>query len=303
MKAILTGKTKDMPIEIKGMSQRQGWTIAGVGLTAFYSGLYQYLHTGIWPASLRDYMFPKTGHKAPDGTDERSRIPGYFPKDVSDIARVVYTGDVLDVVRGPYEWAKSGESPLLILVPRVWQAVEGSPAGERVRAIWTTLGEEALPLSVKRTQQAWSEGAERRTEAMMGITPARSWTRRSEGLQQTRDILRRRMDEYTSPAEREKYTLKGKAQEKVRSGKFTIQDIKDWQKAGLFKDHAGARRFLTEAKMTPLQRSFSSLTMDERKQVWPSLSPKEKAEVGRYMHSKPKNTNSGLGGLGSLPGL
>lgn len=45
---------------------------------AALSGTTQYLLTGQWPQELKDYFYPKTGRKNPDGTDERLSWPTYL---------------------------------------------------------------------------------------------------------------------------------------------------------------------------------------------------------------------------------
>jgi hypothetical protein len=69
------------PAETAKFTHRMGYTIALPTLTGILGATYMYLRTGQPPQELRDYFFPKTGQKDPQGRDVRMSFPTYM-KDV-----------------------------------------------------------------------------------------------------------------------------------------------------------------------------------------------------------------------------
>jgi hypothetical protein len=84
------GEGPDGPIyEHQGepwLHQKFAYFLSLLWIAGIMGALYHYLHTGERPKELRDYFFPKTGRKRPDGTDERASLPGYF-KDLYAVTR------------------------------------------------------------------------------------------------------------------------------------------------------------------------------------------------------------------------
>lgn len=62
-------------------THRMAYMIALPTMTGILGATYQYLKTGKGPDELRDYFFPKTGEKDPQGRDVRLAMPSYM-KDV-----------------------------------------------------------------------------------------------------------------------------------------------------------------------------------------------------------------------------
>jgi hypothetical protein len=69
------------PKEKAEFTHRMAYMIALPTLTGVVGATYQYLKTGKGPEELRDYFFPKTGEKDPQGRDVRLAMPSYM-KDV-----------------------------------------------------------------------------------------------------------------------------------------------------------------------------------------------------------------------------
>jgi hypothetical protein len=65
----------------KELSTRAAYVIALPFVTGLMGAMIGYMYTGNGPEELKDYFFPKTGRKRPDGTDDRMSLPSYM-KDV-----------------------------------------------------------------------------------------------------------------------------------------------------------------------------------------------------------------------------
>jgi len=59
------------------LSQKMAYTIGAITQYAILGAVIGYLLTGKRPEELKDYFFPKTGEKNPDGSDERLSLPTY----------------------------------------------------------------------------------------------------------------------------------------------------------------------------------------------------------------------------------
>jgi hypothetical protein len=59
------------------LSHKMGYTIGAVTVYSILGATLMYLMTGRGPEEPKDYFFPKTGRKNPDGSDERLSLPTY----------------------------------------------------------------------------------------------------------------------------------------------------------------------------------------------------------------------------------
>ncbi|KKK69475.1 hypothetical protein LCGC14_2933660, partial [marine sediment metagenome] len=59
------------------LSQKMAYTIGAVTIYSVLGATIQYVLTGEPPEEPKDYLFPKTGKKNPDGSDERLSLPTY----------------------------------------------------------------------------------------------------------------------------------------------------------------------------------------------------------------------------------
>jgi len=59
------------------LSHKMAYTISAVTIYSILGATIQYLLTGEPPEEPKDYLFPKTGNKNPDGSDERLSLPTY----------------------------------------------------------------------------------------------------------------------------------------------------------------------------------------------------------------------------------
>jgi hypothetical protein len=77
----------------KEFSTRAAYVVALPLITGIMGAMMQYMYTGQGPQELKDYFFPKTGRKRPDGTEDRVSMPSYmkdvyaYKKDITDFAK------------------------------------------------------------------------------------------------------------------------------------------------------------------------------------------------------------------------
>ena len=65
------------PFTPKGVTIRQWYSLSMFVMTALIGGIITYLNTGEKPKDVKDLMYPRTGKKNYDGTDERLVLPTY----------------------------------------------------------------------------------------------------------------------------------------------------------------------------------------------------------------------------------
>lgn len=114
----LGGGLKDIPSSIKGLQSGEGIShrLAYIGgmtaVTAMYGAMMQYMYTGKGPDEAKDFFFPKTGQKNPDGTAERKSLPVYL-KDVYGLFNRADEGP-MRIGRNLWGMAKSKLHPAVI---------------------------------------------------------------------------------------------------------------------------------------------------------------------------------------------
>lgn len=114
----LGGGLKDVPESLKGLQSGEGIShrLAYIGgmtaVTAMYGAMIQYMYTGKGPDEAKDFFFPKTGQKNPDGSAERKSLPVYM-KDVYGLTNRADEGPVR-VARNAWGMAKSKLHPAVI---------------------------------------------------------------------------------------------------------------------------------------------------------------------------------------------
>lgn len=132
----------------------------------------QYLLTGKGPSEPKDYFFPKTGNKNPDGSDERLQYPSYWQ-------------DHYKLATHPLETAEHKIHPSIgmlmeILTNKDYYGTEvrnqDDPWYKQAGQIGKYVASGFLPYSVTGQQKAHAadQGAARRAATMLGVTTAPS---------------------------------------------------------------------------------------------------------------------------------
>jgi ADP-Ribosyltransferase in polyvalent proteins len=183
----LGGGVKDMKDiwKNKEISSRTGYLIALPFVTAMMGALTQYLYTGSGPQELKDYFFPKTGRKRPDGTDDRVSLPSYM-KDIYAYAHDLYGFGKYG--SNPFNTLQNKLHPLLSMVAQMISNKDffggairspGDPMVQQLKDEADFIVKQISPFGIRNFQQQQKTKGQQPTVAgyltspsMIGITPA-----------------------------------------------------------------------------------------------------------------------------------
>ncbi|MHB8483273.1 MAG: hypothetical protein ACYDBV_11170, partial [Nitrospiria bacterium] len=152
------------------VTPKMAYVLALPIISGMVGAITNYLYTGEPPKELKDYYFPRTGKKNPDGTPERISIPGYMR-------------DVFAYGIKPMETVSSKLHPLVsdiiqMLNNKDYYGYEivnpDDPLVQKVGEWADYIGKSSLPFSIqgaKKRQQA-GEGIGGQLQAGLGINPA-----------------------------------------------------------------------------------------------------------------------------------
>ena len=154
-------------------THRMAYTIALPILTGMLGATYQYLKTGKGPEEPRDYFFPKTGEKDPQGRDVRLAMPTYM-KDVYH-----YAHDPVGTVTGKLNPAISDTWEMLSNKDYFGRDIRNAddPLVKQMLAEAKFAGEAFLPIGVRNLQVSMAAGQTKAEEAanFVGVTRAPAW--------------------------------------------------------------------------------------------------------------------------------
>lgn len=269
------------------LNRKMAWFVSMIFIYGLAGAIYQYLHTGDRPEELKDYFFPRTGNKKPDGADERVSIAGYF-KDLYAVAH--------DLPGSALQTAKNKAHPLLNLIADVLMNEDfygteiRTPTDPTLRQLGDVLkyvAGEFKPFSVTNVERRVKEGGGRAAvESFFGVTPAPASTTRSAAetainkIMVTRGVSTKTQEQAAmAQARRELRTglAAGNAaaiSEARAKGQLTPRQIRQ------------ARR---DARLSGLQRGFRSLTMEEALDVYELATPEERRSLLRWLRVKRAN--------------
>jgi hypothetical protein len=274
----LGGGVKDV-LDIKAsreggiqISPRTAYVVALPAVVAMYGAMYQYTKTGKGPQELRDYFFPKTGRKTPDGRDERISLPSYI-KDIyaygkhplttighkvhpvlSSVAQMLENKDYYGVmVRNPND-------------PKVKQATD----------FMQYVGTQFIPFSVRGAQMRGKSGADvgEQAESFFGLIPAPKGVTQTKAEELLGEFTKRHME--GGPITREEQ-LKKQTKADIRD-KFKRGQVDELRtaidKSGL--QPAEIHNLIRNAKKPGLITRFLPLSPSEAMQVWRIASTDER---------------------------
>jgi hypothetical protein len=266
----LGGGVKDI-IDIKvnnsggvKISPRTAYLLALPAVVALYGAMYQYIKTGEGPEEFKDYFFPKTGGKTPDGRDERVTIPSYI-KDIyaywkhplttvghkvhpiiSSIVQMLQNQDYYSVmIRNPND-------------PKVKQATD----------FMRYVGTQFIPFSVRGAQIRQKSGTDTKeqAESFFGVVPAPKGITQTKAEELLDEFSKRHMGK--GPITREEQ-LKKQAKAEIRD-QFKKKQVGELrvaiEKSGL--QPAEIKNVLQNSRKPALVMRFLSLSPEEAMQVW-----------------------------------
>jgi hypothetical protein len=266
------------------VAHEQGaYVVSMVLLYGFMGALYNLAHTGEWPKELRDYFFPRTGHAKPDGTPERVSIPGYF----KDAWAVLH-----DLPGSALTTAAHKLNPLLNALYEMFNNEDYF--GTEIRNPEDPLVQQAEDLfkffTVDNMRPISIQSYERRkasrggtgisgVESFFGINEAPASIYRTKA-----ELLMRR---YAPPSTHTK---------EQAADMLATRDLRDAVRRGDRDAAAEAARrglsqrqienALTTSSLTPLQRGFQHLTLEQALHVYEVATEEERTGLIALLHNK-----------------
>lgn len=275
------------PKEKAEFTHRMGYTLALPMLTGVLGATYQYLKTGQGPEELRDYFFPKTGEKDPQGRDVRLTIPTYM-KDIYH-----YAHDPVGTVEGKVHPAISMTIQALNNKDFFGRDIRNSddPVVQQLLAEAKFFGENLTPIGVRQFQQSRAAGTSTGEQAanFVGITRAPAWIGESSAEQLAGKLAGDKFKSTTTPDakvvqdrkniqtmlrngdETQKAQAKAMLSEMVTSGEITQK-----QKQNLLRgvDHTYLENALSHLDAHEAMRVFKSATTEERQEIRDTIEKK-----------------------------
>ena len=189
----------------KGLTDRTAYVVALPFMTGVLGSVLNYLYTGEAPKDSKDMIFPRTGRKRPDGSDDRLSLPSYM-KDVYE-----YRNDLSG-------WRKYGSDPfrtvenkLHPLVSTMFQMMKNqdfyggqirnpqAPVVEQFQDEVNYLVKQIEPFSLRNYQQQaqtkkeeQSIGGYLTSPSMIGITPAPGYVTKSKEQEESTAVYANR---------------------------------------------------------------------------------------------------------------
>jgi 2'-5' RNA ligase len=274
------------------LTHKFAYTIAMVFTYGIIGALYQYLHTGERPSTLKDYFFPKTGHRKPDGTEERVSIPGYF----KDAYAVLH-----DFPQSAVTTAGHKMHPFLNAMLEMFQNEDyfgteirnqEDSSVQQLKEIFEYLEEQFTPISLRnydRRRESLSGTGISGWESTFGISEAPASVTRTDAEK----LIRR----YLPPSTHTRLQAE-QMQERQR--------IREGLKAGTPEGRAQAQaaiqrgtlsqgsvlNTLRTAQASSLQRGFQTLTLDQALKVYEVATEDERAELRTMLERKAQNVEN-----------
>lgn len=166
-------------------THRMAYTIALPIMTGLIGATYQYLKTGKSPEELRDYFFPKTGEKDPQGRDVRLAMPTYM-KDVYHYTHDFPEGTFQTLV-GKLNPAISDSWEMLSNKDYFGRDIRNAddPLVKQMMEEAKFAGEAFLPMGVRNLQVSMAAGQTKGEEAanFVGVTRAPAWVGETDAEQ------------------------------------------------------------------------------------------------------------------------
>lgn len=261
-------------------TRRMAYTAALPILTGVLGATYQYLHTGKGPEELRDYFFPKTGEKDPQGRDVRLSIPTYM-KDVYH-----YAHDLVGTVEGKVHPAISTMFQMLNNKDYFGRDIRNSddPLVKQMAQEAKYFADTFTPIGIRQRAQSEAAGVGLGEQAanFVGVTRAPAWVGETSAEQLAGKLAGDKFKSSKAPdakvvADRQKIQTalrNGDAQQKEQamsqlSAMVESGEITQAQKRNLVKgtDHTYLENAVSHLDAKEAMRVFKEANMAERQSI------------------------------------
>lgn len=262
-KKLFTGNAKDF-----NFTPKMSYTLALFLLTGTLGAVYQYLHTGQKPQSVKDLYYPKNGAKDKSGEDYRVEFPTYLK-------------DLYQYTHNPVQTVFNKTAPELSILINLLQNKDFY--GDYIRNTNDNLGTQAkqtalflatqlTPFTFQNLGQlnAGQAGTEQKVEAFFGIIKAPKEVIQSVYQKELYNLYREQVGETgaRTPEQVEIADLKTQARDALKNGDYSV--VQDMVKNKIITP-AGARTFIKNARLTSDQRVFKYLSKQNKAQLKNSL--------------------------------
>ena len=267
------------------LSNKIGYAV-GVSFTYVVIGaVLHYLLTGERPEELKDYFFPKTGNKNPDGSDERLSLP-------------TYARDWWAYSTRPVETVANKMHPMISMLSELWHNKDffgteivgaDDPIMEKLIQWGEHVGKQFRPISVHsylRLRRTGGSTAKNLAAAISGITPAGRYLTRSPAQM----LMYKHIVDQLQRGAREKE--EGERQEAKKDIVESLRHGDDIDKRNMISmSYAEWRQLLRRAKIDPLVGSFGRLRFDRAVNVYLVATPEEKAKLRGALRKRARSAN------------
>lgn len=238
--------------------------------------IVQYLATGQKPQELKDYFYPRTGRKNPDGTDERMQLPSYVR-------------DAVGYARDPWGTIKHKLNPLAGTIAETLENRDfygnmirnpDDPAVQELQQELLHMVGAFEPYATRQARESLKRGQSPGVTALpfVGITPAPRWAVRSEAQNRMSELLRRRGITIKTPEQTAELDWR-------RGVERTLSTDRPAGIAAL-QDAVRSHRLSMEQAMGMLEGTardpeadlFKQLTLEEALDVYQQATPAERDE-------------------------
>lgn len=247
------------------LTPRASYVLALVTVVGLLGALINYLYTGEGPKELKDYYFPRTGRKGPDGNEERLSLPSYM-KDIFAYARhplrtlshklhplIGAIGDMLSNTDFYGNEIRNPEEPVVL------------QAQDAVRY----LGKQYIPLGVRGATQAGDDDQSGLTTALsfVGVTPAPREVVRTKAENEMSEYLARHRPASRTKEEAEGADRRRELRDQLRDKTLKPSDLPAMVRAGELTEQQ-ARRMVRESREPVSVTRFRQLPTDVAMKVY-----------------------------------
>ena len=266
----------------KFLSHKMSYAIGAVVVYAVLGASIMYILTGKPPEEPKDYFFPKTGKKNPDGSEERLSLP-------------TYAKDWYAYSHQPGKTVTHKIHPLWGLLGDITANQdyfgteirhEGDPALDQMYSVVEHISKQARPISAKNFEKMSRTSEDTPFRNIMvsitGITSAPSYITRSPAQKLMTRYVVEKIPRGTRTKEASERSLYRKVFiNRVRKG----EKVSDREAVDIL-GAKGYTRAKKEALKAPFEVSYNRLSLKEALNVFIVATPKEKEQVVRILQKK-----------------
>ena len=262
------------------LSHKMSYVVGAIFVYSFLGAVLMRLMTGRDPEETKDYFFPKTGYKNPDGSDERLSLP-------------TYAKDWYSYSDQPGRTLRNKLHPLWPMVAELINNEnfynteirhEDDPWIKQMLDTAKYIGDKFTPYSVRnyaKMRQARNTRLHSAVVSITGITSAPSYLTKTPAQKRMTEFIVERLPQGSRTKEEFAYS---------QARKSLIQKIR--QKETITGEEVGKftptqlEKIIKEAKTTPFAASFKRLSAEEALEVYKIASPTEREQVTELLKDK-----------------